>query len=176
MPLTEDLDMKEGQKGEGYTPVPAGIYQVVISDVSVVDGTDFITKESIKQLMFKTSIVEEGEHAGHGLGLWTKISWFNGLSSKGTSLSPSKLYSVVKAIYSHYHKAVDLDSLTIDDVRSKSFMNDLIGKQLMIVVDLRDGKNKITGFSPIKKELEVPEKVTKEPDGSEDVDPDDIPL
>lgn len=176
MPLTEDLDLFEGQKGEGYTPVPAGIYQVVISDVSMVDGEDFITKEPTKQLMFKTSIVEDGEYAGHGLGLWTKISWFNGVSSRGQSMSPSKLFSVVKAIYAYYHKGVDLDSLTIDDVRSKSFMNDLIGKQLMLVVDLRDDKNKITGFSTIKKELDVPEKKTVEPDGSEDIDPDSIPF
>lgn len=171
MPLTEEVTIEAGRKGEGFTPVPAGIYQVVVSDVEKVDGTDYTTKQPVKQLQFSTTVIEDGDEKGKRIMVWAGIKWFNGVSVKGQSMSPSKLYSFVKAIYGYYHKQADLSALELSEI-NMGFLNDLIGKQLMLVVDENDGKNKVTGFSSIKKELasDLPEK------RDESVDPDDIPL
>lgn len=172
MPLTEEVTIEAGTKGEGFTPVPAGIYQVVVSDVEKVDGTDYTTKQPVKQLQFKTTIVEDGDEQGKRIMVWAGIKWFNGVSQKGVSMSPSKLYSFAKAIYGYYHKKVDLSVIELSDI-NMNFLNDLIGKQLMLVVDERDGKNRVTGFSAIKQEIHVPE--NKE-NVDESVEPDDIPF
>jgi hypothetical protein len=173
MPITEELQFPEPTKQAYPTqdPVKAGTYQVVVDDVKIIDGKNFTTKEPEKNLLFKTRIIEK-KNTNHYMGVFARISWFNGVTKKGSSVSPSKLYTIVKALYNFYDEKMDVDKLTLAEL-NMGFFNELIGKQLMIVVDLRDDVNKVTGFSPIKEELEVPEKAKID---DESVNPDDIPF
>lgn len=169
MPLTNEIAIEESTQSS-YETIPAGIYQIILDDVEERESTNYKTKEPETQLMFRARVIEEGDHFGHSLGIFARPKWFSG----GSSLSASKLYSLVKAVYGHYHKDTDIDVLTIADI-NMSFINDLLGKQLMVAVDVRKGKdgsdrNRITSFTPIKKEIAVEQEV------SEDVDPDDIPF
>lgn len=177
MPLQEEIlfPEPEGKKDYDEDPIKAGTYQVVVDDVKTIEGRNFVTKQPEPNFLFKTRIVEE-DNKNHYIGVFARVSWFNGVTKKGSAVSPSKLYTFVKAIYAHYNDKIDLDTIKVSDL-NKEFFNDLVGKQLMLVVDLRDDKNRVTGFSPIKKKIEIPEEENDtEVEKIEDVDPDDIPF
>lgn len=126
--------------------VPADVYQVVLVDVRETEGTDYNTGEPKKQLKFTAEIVE-GEEKGKVINFFTSFSWFNG----GKNAKPSKLFNLVKNIYSFYKKNIsvgEMDIVTAEDV------NGLIGAQLRVTTDVTEkGWPKVTAFTPIRKEI-----------------------
>lgn len=142
--------------------VPADIYQIALTDVSEVDGTDYQTHEPIKQFKFIGKIVDEGDYQGKVISFFTSPSWFNG----GKSSKPSKLFNLYKTVYAFYDKAKKPDEIpviTAEDV------NGMVGKQIRVTTEVnKNGWPKVTSFTTIKKEIPV--------SGNEDVDPDEVDL
>ena len=166
MPITTKFDVSE----TSYKAIPADVYQVVIEDIEVRVGKKYMSDEEQKQFLFRTKVLDEGEHKGHGLGFYVSIKWFAGKSA----MQPSKLFNLFKAVYSNYYKSVDLLKWTGDMINMET-VNDFIGKQIRVTVEEKEGKNRVTTFMPIKKEMEV-QKVELSPLKNEDVDPESIPF
>lgn len=165
MPITTSFDVSETT----YKAIPSDVYQIVIEDIEVRVGKKYMSEEEQKQFLFRTKVLDEGEHNGHGLGFYVSIKWFAGK----TGMQPSKLFNLFKAVYSQYYKNTDLLKWTGDMVNMET-INDMIGKQIRVTVEEKEGKNRVTTFMPIKKKLKV-EKVELEPVKNEDVDPESIP-
>ncbi len=135
-------------EGAAFEPLPADMYQVVIDDVTERMGTKLNTNEPQPQLMFK-AIVVEGENKGRFVYIFTSQSWFDG----GTNSKPSKLYTLVKNIYTFYEPKADLKK--IEEINTE-MINGLVGKQIRITVEVTPtNKNKVTGFMSIKAEQKV---------------------
>lgn len=149
-------------QGADFEPLPADVYQVQIIDVDEREGVKYGTQdEKVMQFMFKTQVVE-GEQKGKGLVVFTSESWFDG----GKNSKPSKLFNLIRTIYSFYKdkKIADMQVITDKDI------NGLVGKQIRLTVETTDaGKNKVAGFLPIKEEIEYEAKVT-EPEAAVDID------
>lgn len=144
--------------------VPADIYQVVLVDVEESEGTDFNTGEPKKQLKFFAEIVE-GDEEGKIVSFYTSFSWFNG----GKNAKPSKLFNLVKTIYSFYKKDISVGEMPVLEAKD---VNELIGCQIRVTVDETEkGWPKVTAFTPIKKEIEY----TSKPKKVDEVDIDEIP-
>lgn len=159
--ISNDVSIKKKTGGD-FKAVEGGMYQVQITDIQEREGTKYQSTEKQMQYMFKTVIVD-GEEKGSGIVIFTSQSWFDG----GKNAKPSMLFNLFKTIYKFYHK--DVDVKTIEEVTG-TMINALVGKQLLVVVELTDaGKNKVTSFMPIKKEIAHKET-------NEDVDVDKIPL
>lgn len=123
--------------------VPADVYQVVLSDVQEVEGRDFNTNEPKQQLRFMAEIVN-GDEKGKAIFFYTSYSWFNG----GKNAKPSKLYNLVKTVYTKYHPDIAIDDMAIIEA---SDVNSLIGKQLRVTVEeTENGWPKVTAFVPVK--------------------------
>ena len=75
-------------------------------------------------------------------------------------MQPSKLVTLIGAVYSFYYPRLSVIELEAEDITYQA-INDLIGKQLRVMVKMNDEKtgNKIVQFMGIKKELPVPETV-----------------
>lgn len=168
MPLTEDFQAKVG--GD-YKAVPADVYQVVITDVQLKkDQPKYKDPNTlVTQLLFKCQVLSEDEN-GHKIGFFTSDKWFAG----NHNASPSKLFLVAKSVWDFYSPKSDILSLKDKDI-NMMFINNLLNKQIRVTVALTDqGKNKVTTFMPIKKE--IPFEAEKTLDEPENVDPDSIPL
>lgn len=140
--------------------LPADVYQVVLTDVTEVEGKKYDTGEPLAQLKFSGEVVEK-ENLGKKVSFFTTLSWFDG----GKSSKPSKLYNLAKAILG-VAKVKEMPVCTYDDV------NSLIGKQVRVSLDVTEkGWNKVTGFLPVKKDIEYEKKAL-----NEDVNPDEIPF
>lgn len=149
MPITEDIKITAPERAE-YVPLPADVYQVQISDLEVRTGKKYMSEEEQQQILFKMLVVDKSDNRGHGIGAFSTTRWFNG----GKNMSPSKLFQIFTAVYAYYHKDIDLNEWYPEMVNMQA-INDLIGKQLRITVNLtQDKKNKITSFMPIREELE----------------------
>jgi len=150
--------------------VPADVYQVILIDVKEAEGTDFNTGEPKKQLKFFAQIAE-GDEKDKIISFFTTFSWFNG----GKSAKPSKLFNLVKAVWTYYRADVKIGDVPIieaDDV------NNLIGKQLRVAVEETEkGWPKVTSFLPVKKEVKYESKADVEElrVGQDEVNIDDIP-
>lgn len=132
-----------GAEFEVYEP---DVYQVQITDVDEREGVKYASQDKIMQYMFKASIVE-GENAGKPLAFFTSQSWFDG----GENSNPSKLFNLIKTVYAFYDKTKDVKE--IEELTDKE-INGIVGKQLRLTVAVTEkGKNKVTGFMPIKKEI-----------------------
>jgi hypothetical protein len=143
--LSSDKSISKSQ-GQGFEILDADVYQVQIVDISEKEGTKFNSSEPVQQFEFKCEVVEE-ENLGKRVFIWTTQSWFDG----GKSSKPSKLFDLVRQIYAFYHKDVN-----VKDMEEINFqqLNDLIGKQLRVTVTVTEnGRNRVVGFMPIKKEL-----------------------
>lgn len=174
MPLTEDFQAKIG--GE-YKAVPADVYQIVLQDVELKKNQPKYKDPNtlVTQLLFKCQVLSEDEN-GHKLAFFTSDKWFAG----GQSASPSKLFLVAKAVWDFYSPKSDILALKDSDI-NMAFINDLLNKQIRVTVAVTEqGKNKVTTFMPIKKEIaykpeESLEEIVKK-DNTEEVDPKDIPF
>lgn len=143
--------------------IPADVYQIIITDVKEAQGTDFKTGEPKNQLRFTADVVE-GDEAGKTISFFTSYSWFSG----GKNAKPSKLYNLFKTIYAHYQPEAKVDDLPLV---TASDVNDLIGKQLRVTVEVSEkGWPKVTSFVSIKKELAY-----KPVEPKDDINVDDIP-
>ena len=135
------------------------MYQVVINDIQIRETTKYMSTEKENQFLIKMMVLDEGKQIGQGIGCFASQKWFNG----GKSMSPSKLYLLFTAVYGHYYEKVDISKWDASMVNTEA-VNDLIGKQLRISVQLQtNGKNKITTFLPIKKELPIPARKDEPP-------------
>jgi hypothetical protein len=172
--ISNDVSIKRNEGGD-FEIVPADLYQVQITDVTEREGTKFNSQDPQLQYMFKTVVVE-GEQKGQGIVIFTTPSWFDG----GKKSKPSKLFNLFKTVYAFYKKDVDVKNM---EGVTGAMINDLIGKQLRVTVEITDaGKNKVTGFMTIKKEVGYTETnddvekalgIGKMP---EDVDPEEVPV
>lgn len=142
--------------------IPADIYQITLTNVTESVGKDFSTGEPKQQLKFFGEVVE-GTEKGKTVTFFTSLSWFSG----GKSAKPSKLFNLVKNIYSFYGQ---IDVMNLPFVTAKD-INILIGKQVRITVEeTESGWPKVTAFTPIKKEIEYKSEVS-----DVEVNVDDIP-
>jgi len=153
-------DKKISKSNTEFIPLPSDMYQVQIVDVVEKEGIKYASTEKVMQFMFRCEVVE-GEQKARLLFFFTSESWFDG----GKSSKPSKLYNLIKTIYSYYKKNVDVS--TIEEITDAE-INGLVGTQLRVTVEATDaGKNKVTGFLPIKKEVKYEvknESVSVDPD------------
>jgi hypothetical protein len=158
MPLTNTAHGVEAPAQGEWKPIPEDTYQAVIKDVDEKIMKKFQSEEEDAFYHFKFAIIapDDAEVNGQMVSAFCARKWFSG-SKKA---SPSKLVTLVKAIYAHYYPKLSVVEIEADDM-TLPVINDLIGKQLRIIVKLNDDKsnNKITDFMAIKKELAIPEEV-----------------
>ena len=131
-------------------PIPADVYQVLITDVNMEEKPNpFKNNEITQRLAFNFTVLDE-DHEGKSLRVWVANKWF--INQK--SGIKSGLYALSDAVFAGYDTKVDMDfGMAFNP-------NDLINKQVRVTVVQveKDGKtfNKITGYMPIKKELPAP--------------------
>lgn len=158
MPLNETAHGVEAPEQGDWKPIPEDTYQVVIKDVDEKIMKKYKSDEDDAFYHFKFAILDEGEEVqGQIVSTFCGRKWFGG----SKKYSPSKLVSLVKAVYAHYYPKLSIVEIEAEDM-TLPVINDLIGKQLRIIVKLNDDKtnNKVTDFMAVKKELEIPESVT----------------
>lgn len=159
MPLTAAANEVTAPTKGDWKPVPEDLYQVVIKDVDEKIMKKFQSEE--EDAFYKFSLVildganEESQH--QSVSVFCTERWFAG----NKKASPSKLVSLVKAVYGFYYPDLSVIELEAEDM-TLPVINDLIGKQLRVTVKLnQDGTgNRITEFMAIKKELDVPDTIT----------------
>lgn len=142
-----------------WTPVPEDIYQVVLKDIVEKDVPVWGAKDGSMETkyLFKFVILDEGEAQGQMLTDFAAPKWFSGNTKK--KFSPSRLVTIFKAIYGHYYPKLDVGDLSEPGTNQ---INDLIGKQVRVTVKVggQDNNwNKITEYTKIKEEMEIPEGV-----------------
>lgn len=137
-------------KPKATEPIPADVYQVLISDVNLEERANpFEGGELQQRLAFNLTVLDE-EHKGKSLRVWVANKWFVNAKSG----IKSGLYALSDAVFAGYGTKVDMDfGISFNP-------NDLIGKQVrvtLVQVD-KEGKtfNKVTGYMPIKKEMSAP--------------------
>jgi len=153
MPLTGDFATESAQ----WDVIPEDVYQVVIKDIDEKETTKYMSEEKDVQYLFKFALLEGDEKIlGSSLVAYASRKWFTG----GKTTSPSKLVTLVKAVYGFYYPKLNVNVLTAEDMNPQ-VINDLIGKQVRVSVKLNDDKtrNKVADFMTIKAEMKVPEKV-----------------
>lgn len=156
MPVTSESKV-EAPQGRTWKPIPEDIYQVVIKDVEEKIMKKYQSEEEELFDMFKFMILDgTGDAALAQVSCFCSLKWFSG----NKKASPSKLVTLVKAVYAFYYPNLSVVELEAEDMDFK-VINDLIGKQLRIAVKLTtDGtNNKVTEFMAIKQELTVPDEV-----------------
>jgi hypothetical protein len=157
MPIPADYKAQAAQKVE-YEPLEEGIYQVEIADVSLVDKPKFENRgESEQMLDFEFVILDDGQYRGRRL--WKTIRPV--INQGGNGFKASYLYELMC-------KAMKLQ-LTQEDALDVP-INSLLGKQLVVAVDCKPGKNgktynNIRSFTAVKELLDPFEK-SESPAGS----------
>jgi hypothetical protein len=154
MPLTQTANPVEAPESRDWKPIPEDVYQVVIKDVDEKVMKKFQSEEEDAFYHFKFGILDGVEEAkNQTVSTFCSRKWFSG----NKKASPSKLVTLVKAVYAFYYPKLSVVELEADDMTIGT-INDLIGKQLRVAVKLNaDGtNNKITEFMAVKKEIEVP--------------------
>jgi hypothetical protein len=151
---TLEIFATDGGGENTYVILPPDSYQFQIVSVELRDSN--FKGEMKKQLEWKAQLCEEGEYKGKELMFWTSLAWsFGGTKKDGTTLSPSKLGTLFKAVYRLYKP--DLKVEEIKKVTGSSIKN-LVGKQVRLTVDevVKENKvyNKVTGFLPAKAVIE----------------------
>lgn len=119
--------------------------------------------------IFRFVVVDEGASQGLSISDFVTPTWFAELGKKNKKdepINPSKLVTILKALYGFYYPKLNVFNMSIPSI---GMINDLIGKQVRIAVKVKGDapvegeedmrKNKITDYTVIKKELEVPEGV-----------------
>lgn len=159
MPITEGFGAESSGNKE-WKPVSEGVYQVVIKDIDVKEVKKYKSEKMTTQYLFKMVILD-GDSEENQLQMVTAFvsrNWFKGASKK--AFNPSKLVTLTKALYSFYYPKLDVSLLEAEDM-SEGVINDMIGKQLKVVVKLNEEEtsSKVSDFMVIKKELDVPEEV-----------------
>lgn len=152
MPMGNDFKIKIPE-AKVVEPIPADVYQLVITDVNLEEKPNpYENNEITQRLNFKLSVLDEG-YEDKLLQVWVANKWF--INSK--SHIASGLYKLADAVFAGYGTKVDMEfGLSLNP-------NDLIGKQVratVVQVD-KEGKtfNKITSYMPIKKEIPVSKKI-----------------
>lgn len=153
MPLEGNFPV-EGQEQKNWATIPEGVYQAVVKDITEKDSKKYQSEEMEVQYFFRFVLLDgEPQYQGQIVSAFTSRKWFTG----SKKYQPSKLVNIVKAVYGYAYPKIDVLKLEAEDM-SPQVVNDLIGKQLMIVVKQNADKtgNKVTDFMVIKKELDVP--------------------
>lgn len=157
MPLNETAHGVEAPEQGDWKPIPEDTYQVVIKDIDEKFMKKYQSDEEDAFYHFKFAILDDGEEVqGQIVSTFCARRWFSG----NKKYSPSKLVGLVKAVYAHYYPKLSVVEVEAEDM-TLPVINDLIGKQLRVVVKLNDDKtnNKVTDFMAIKKELGIPDEV-----------------
>lgn len=120
-----------------------GTYQVQIRDISDHVGSNYKTKEPEDQYQFDLEVLDE-ENKGHVIKVWTSKKY----SAAKEGRAESKLYTICNKVFGKVIPADELD------------LNDLIGKQLKIVVTRFENeagyeRNKVVSFLAAKKDLPI---------------------
>lgn len=157
MPLSDVANKVEAPENKEFQAIPEDVYQVVIKDVDEKIMKKFKSEEEEAFYQFKFAVLDEGENIqGQSLVAYCSRKWFGG----NKKMQPSKLVTLIGAIYSFYYPRLSVIELEAEDITYQA-INDLIGKQLRVMVKMNEDKtgNKIVQFMGIKKELPVPETV-----------------
>lgn len=114
--------------------------------------------------IFRFVVLDEGTALTLGISDFVTPSWFAEVgkkNQKGEPVNPSKLVTIFKALYGFYYPDLNVFNMSTPSI---GMINDLIGKQVRIAVKVKgegdEARNKITDYTVIKKELEVPEGVS----------------
>lgn len=154
MPLTEVSNRVEAPENKGFVTLPEDVYQVVIKDIDEKIMTKYKSAEEDAFYQFKLAVLDEGENIqGETINIFTSRKWFSG----NKKAQPSKLVTLVKAVYAFYHPKLDVIELEADDM-TLQVINDLIGKQMRVTIKVNEEKtgNKVTEFMAVKREIEIP--------------------
>lgn len=148
--LPENYKAKEAQKVE-FDPLPEDIYQVEIADAALVDAPVYKKPDETEELInFEFVVLDEGQFRGRRL--WKKVRPV--INEGGNGFKASFLYELMcKAMKIQLKKQEALDLA----------INVLLGKQLVVAVDAKPGKNdkvwnNIRSFTQVKDMLEPFEK------------------
>lgn len=151
MPITGDFPVESTE----WDLIPEDVYQAVIKDIDEKETTKYQSEEKDVQYFFKFGLLEGDEKIkGQVVNAFASRKWFTG----GKTTSPSKLVTLVKAVYGFYYPKMNVMMLTSEEM-TPQVINDLIGKQVRISVKLNNEKtrNKVADFMTIKAEIELPE-------------------
>jgi hypothetical protein len=157
MPLTDVANKVEAPQNKDFKPVPEDVYQVVIKDIDEKIMKKFQSEDEEAFYQFKFGILEGGaELQDSSLVAFCSRKWFGG----NKKMQPSKLVTLFSAVYGFYYPRMSVIELEAEDI-TPQVVNDLIGKQLRVMVKLNEDKtgNKVVEFMSIKQELAVPETV-----------------
>lgn len=144
MPLDERFSMPK-QEMKSYDPLPAGVYQVELTDIEMKDGTDFQGNPA-QNLSFTFVVIEDGENYGRKL-------WANASRKFVGGTKPSNLYKITTGILNKQFTKEECASS--DEWLTFIFLNDLLGKQNLLAVSQKDKqtggkKNVIDSILPAK--------------------------
>lgn len=156
MPLQPGYKAQKAERQE-FEAIPAGVYQAEITDINEVERAKYRKPdEKEKVLDIEFVILDEGEAKARRL--WKKVRPFVVAGEK-----PSLLYQLM----THALARPDLP----EDEALATDVGVLIGKQLMLVVDKKQGResmfNNITAFS-VARSYVNPVDVSAPPKATED--------
>lgn len=153
MPLPAGYKAQKAERPD-YDPIPEGIYQVEIAEINEKQKPKFRNPEETETVLdFEFVILDEGEAKARRL--WKNVRPYVVGGDK-----PSHLFTI-------FTKALHRPELTEDEAAELE-VGTLIGKQVMVMVDRKPGKdgkvyNNITAFSPAKTTLDPVEKSEPRP-------------
>jgi hypothetical protein len=158
MPLSDASNRVEApENSQEWKPVAEDMYQVVIKDIDEKIMKKYQSEDEEAFYQFKLVILDGDEESNlQSLNVFCSRKWFGG-SKKA---QPSKLVTLVKAVYAFYYPKLSVIELEADEM-TPAVINDLIGKQIRVAVKINEAGtgNKVTEFMAVRKELAVPEDV-----------------
>lgn len=153
--------------GAGYSDIllPEDVYQCVIERVELREGTKYKSAEKEMQLLFYLRPLEVKEEEKDKLLFYQTNTVFHSgiIPDSDKKMKPTRLYSVIRAVYTYYQPKVDVDAIKPEDINDDT-INYLEGKQVRASVEVTPAsKNKVSKLLPIKSEIGA-EKKEETPD------------
>lgn len=157
--LPEDFSVDTSQK-KVYPPVPAGVYQAEVLDISITDNffykpNEVDPKKRGSKYVIKLTLVlvKQGEH--YGKRFWENLSPYLKPTGK---LGPTRAYKFVSTMLGMDMDWEECDAFAQTPQKFYENMKAFEKKQVMITVEVinkEDGtkKNKIASFFAIEKPL-----------------------
>lgn len=136
------------QESKTFDPMPAGVYQVELTDIEERDGLDF-NGNPAKQMVFTFTVLDEGEHYGRKL-------WRQGTKKFSGGTKPSNLFTILSGVCGKTFTKEECDKS--HEWLTAGFLNSLVGKQNLVAVSQKAKqtggmRNVIDSIMPVKQDL-----------------------
>ena len=125
--INEEIVIEKKEKKE-YPPIPKDIYQAQILDINLVDAKGKYAEPGDKNFAVQFTLLngKDGENDLRGRSVWANfIPTFLYISKKGKN----DLYNIIEAILKRELEPEE------EATFNKDFMNDMIGKQIRIMIE-----------------------------------------